>query len=532
MDIQPVFEHKTEKQKKEENLKGAAYAFVLLILFSVSASVVYQYIQTQLMRDHDRQHITGLDSMGEKIHDIFSKVDVYLVHSSNLYTVKQVLKKQDPVMKREVEHFFSRLIEANATHNSPTFDQIRLLDLNGMEKVRVNLNQQGRADVCAPDQLQNKSNRYYFKESIDLPKNHIYMSPLDLNIENGEIEKPFKPIIRFGVPVFDNEGTRIGLLMFNYRAQQILHQLETVDFHGENQWLLLNENGYYLHSPDPKKEFGFMFPEKNTGLFSDYPDLWNKIKTTKNLKLAQADGIYYRKNIRPYGFDTSMMVSKYHEWILLSFVPQNQLNREKETLNRTFLFTNSALALILGILGWIIGKSRVKNKWYLNSLKESATLDRMTGLLNHQEAVKRLAYQINVSNRSKHPLCIAYMDLNDLKPVNDTLGHKSGDQMIIAAAESIKEAVRKTDLAARVGGDEFLVIFPDTASDNIQKAIRRIEVLYTQKSRTLFDRKLTLSWGISFWQGSSDTIEAFMHRADKAMYAMKDEYKRSKKESR
>ncbi len=125
------------------------------------------------------------------------------------------------------------------------------------------------------------------------------------------------------------------------------------------------------------------------------------------------------------------------------------------------------------------------HQWQLQHCIKGATQDRMAGLLNHQEAVKSLAYQINVSDRSNHPICIAYIDLNDLKPMNDTLGPKSGDQMIIAAADSIKEAVRKTDLAARVGGDEFLIIHG-----------------------------------------------AFMHRADKAMYTMKNEYKRSKKESR
>ena len=168
----------------------------------------------------------------------------------------------------------------------------------------------------------------------------------------------------------------------------------------------------------------------------------------------------------------------------------------------------------------------MKNKWYLRSLEESATLDGMTGLFNHRAAMEQLEYQVNVAIRSGRPLSLAYIDLNDLKPVNDSLGHEGGDQMIIAAADSITNSIRKTDIAARVGGDEFVVIFPGLLSDNAREAICRIELLYAQKGHELFKRELSLSWGVSLWEGENDTAETLISRADTAMYAMKKEGKR------
>jgi len=176
-------------------------------------------------------------------------------------------KKEDPVMRKAVERFFSKLIEINVNYFPPTFDQIRLLNLDGMEIIRVDLDQNNKAKVRGISQLQDKSNRYYFREAMALSENQIYMSPMDLNMEYGKIEIPHKPMIRFAVPVFDIDGKRIGILIFNYLAQQIVGKLSTVNVQEGNQWILLNEDGYYLYGPNPDKNFGFMFPEKKVSFF-------------------------------------------------------------------------------------------------------------------------------------------------------------------------------------------------------------------------------------------------------------------------
>ena len=108
--------------------------------------------------------------------------------------------------------------------NKRIYDQIRYLDRTGMEIVRVNYNS-GDPKIVEQSGLQFKGNRYYFKDTSALEANEVFLSPLDLNIENGEIEKPFKPMIRFGVPIFDNKKNKRGVIIFNYLGGKLIDSL-------------------------------------------------------------------------------------------------------------------------------------------------------------------------------------------------------------------------------------------------------------------------------------------------------------------
>ncbi len=85
--------------------------------------------------------------------------------------------------------------------NKGFYDQIRFLDETGMEVERVNFNN-GKPSIVPRDKLQNKGKRYYFQDAFKLERGELFISPLDLNIEAGQIEQPLKPMIRFGAPVF------------------------------------------------------------------------------------------------------------------------------------------------------------------------------------------------------------------------------------------------------------------------------------------------------------------------------------------
>lgn len=526
-----ISKNSIQDQKKEEFRKGLFYVACLLLFWGITIIAGYTYIRSNIRSEMNRQKLQEIDLMCDRIHDIFSRIEVHLVYIANLHTVHQTLKQENPEARAQVERLFKRIIEVHINRFSPDFDQIRLLDLNGYEKVRVNLDKDKKGKIIPVDQLQDKSSRYYFREAINLTDSQMYMSPLDLNIENGIVETPHKPMIRFSVPVFDTEKNRIGVLILNYLAQQIFNDLDKINKQKGNQWLLLNQDGFYLHGTDPEKDFAFMFSDKKAGFSYDHPDLWKKILTTDEKTFSQSEGMYFRKDITPFKTDTLMTMAQFHKWTLLMFVPTENVYQQEKRHNWNTLLLNIIMIPVLTFLGWSLGKSRVKNKWYLKSLEESATQDGMTGLINHREAMKRLEYQINLSQRTQNPLSIVFIDLNDLKSMNDTLGHKSGDQMIIAAAQSITDSIRNTDIAARLGGDEFIVIFPDLETKNAHLAVERIEHLYAQKGQTLFHRELTLSWGLSFWEGKSDTAKNLIARADENMYKMKQAYKQGRSKS-
>lgn len=107
-----------------------------------------------------------------------------------------------------------------------SFDQIRYLNSRGQEIVRIN-NRGNEHGVIVPDnELQNKADRYYFIESNDLPRGEVYLSPFDLNVERGEIERPLKPMIRYATPVVYNDGNHHGVIVLNFLGDQLLKQLD------------------------------------------------------------------------------------------------------------------------------------------------------------------------------------------------------------------------------------------------------------------------------------------------------------------
>ncbi len=158
------------------------------------------------------------------------------------------------------------------------FDQIRFIDNNGMEKIRVDYND-GKPSVTQESELQDKSDRYYFTESIRLPEGSVYMSRLDLNVEHGKVEQPPKPMIRFATPVYGNQESAKGVLVMNAIAKKMLSPFKsgTADSLGD-YYSLLNNDGYWLAGPVPEDEFGFQSDLGKEKTFSrDYPDAWKKI---------------------------------------------------------------------------------------------------------------------------------------------------------------------------------------------------------------------------------------------------------------
>ena len=177
------------------------------------------------------------------------------------------------------------------------YDQVRFLDKTGMEIIRVNFNN-GDPTIVPKDQLQLKADRYYFSETLALGPTEIFVSPLDLNIENGEIEWPLKPMIRLGLPIFDGQGQKRGVIILNYLAEILLNDFDEIlhDDFGEN--ILLNSDGYFLKAPQSELEWGFMFEERKDRMFGHiYPDEWEQISSNQQGQFVTANGQFTFKTL-------------------------------------------------------------------------------------------------------------------------------------------------------------------------------------------------------------------------------------------
>lgn len=178
------------------------------------------------------------------------------------------------------------------------YDQIRWLDETGMERVRVDL-KGGRPQVVPTEHLQDKSGRYYFTDAIKLRPGEVFISPLDLNVEQNRIEVPYKPMLRVATPVADSEGRVRGVVILNYLAEEMLDAFVQATAAIAGRAMLVDRSGYWLKSGTPDEEWGFMFKRPELSLAARYPAAWRHIGADDQGQVESADGIWTWQTIRP-----------------------------------------------------------------------------------------------------------------------------------------------------------------------------------------------------------------------------------------
>lgn len=171
------------------------------------------------------------------------------------------------------------------------YNQVRYLDVDGREIVRINM--AGLfPEVVPQSKLQDKSRRYYVRHTMANEWGQIFVSPLDLNIENGVVSKPLAPVIRIGSPVVDQYGKKRGMVLLNFDGEKILDRYSQVfPERDENRFSFLNKDGYWLRSGNPEDEWGFMFGNEIT-LKARLPQLWEQVHSGGPGQLRLKDGLY------------------------------------------------------------------------------------------------------------------------------------------------------------------------------------------------------------------------------------------------
>jgi nitrogen fixation negative regulator NifL len=200
------------------------------------------------------------------------------------------------------------------------YEQVRFLDTAGTEVVRVNFNA-GRPGVVPEAQLQNKADRYYFAEATRLGDGAVYISPLDLNVEAGRVEQPFKPVIRFATRVRDERGGRIGFVLLNYLGQRLLDDFRTATANITDHVMLLNGEGYWLSSPRREDEWGFMSGQERT-FATAYPRAWARIAGADGGQVTTPEGMFTFATVHPTGEAAAPgTISKTGVWKVVAHLP-------------------------------------------------------------------------------------------------------------------------------------------------------------------------------------------------------------------
>jgi diguanylate cyclase (GGDEF)-like protein len=153
-----------------------------------------------------------------------------------------------------------------------------------------------------------------------------------------------------------------------------------------------------------------------------------------------------------------------------------------------------------------------------------ATHDRLTGVPNRETLLSVLTAEVERASRHYKPLSVAFIDIDRFKPINDTYGHNSGDAVLRQVAGLVADSVRASDTFGRYGGEEFMLILPETLPEDAVGLAEELRALVMQEPLLIADGQTitaTISIGIAGGRGSELQLDMLVDRADAAMYAAK-----------
>ena len=198
-----------------------------------------------------------------------------------------------------------------------------------------------------------------------------------------------------------------------------------------------------------------------------------------------------------------------YAWVLSAVPPQGPVQH-------WLLRVGAAVAA-----GLLVAYMRERIHRLVVRLTDAARTDPLTGLLNRRALEEAFDTELERSRRSRRPLSVIVGDLDSFKKLNDRMGHAAGDLALEMLAREVDKWKRRIDVAARVGGEEFAVVLPDTDG---RGAFLVAERLRRAIQRTFAEDPvpLTISFGVATWPEHGDDAERLMHAADQALYAAKD----------
>lgn len=331
-----------------------------VLIAVVEVAIYYTDVRTEESIIKASQ-INNMDFQMELVASNFKSIVMDLVVIAEQHQTKMIFESAEGSESRKnalnrVNRHLLKLLDSTGI-----YDNILLLDKTGTEIVRVNYNN-GNPAIATKDKLQFKGNRYYFNDTFELGEREIFVSPFDLNVEEGKIEQPVKPIIRFGAPVFDHHGQKVGILIISYLGIKLINNIEKTTAKLQGNVMLLNSDGYWLHGRHPENNFGFMYEDKKNMTFeNDFRDAWQQISNTESGQLINKDGMFTFTTIYPLmetwksstgGPGDSKIGAKSYHWKLVSHIPPDILYEKSQKLLGRLLLIFSVLFIFLLITSW------------------------------------------------------------------------------------------------------------------------------------------------------------------------------------
>ncbi len=401
-------------------------AFTTLLLITIT--VIHVYFSDEL-RVHKFEREASLQANEKKhLFDSYFKKrsDALQALAKNEYFIEHI---KDGSYKYYIDLLSLTIMEANKDYM-----QIRFIGKNGYEKLRYDREKQS-LEPYKSNSLQDKSNRYYFKAASYLNENDVWFSEIDLNIEHGVFERPFKPVARVATPIYINKEFQ-GILIINLFMEELL---ESVTRSALYDIYLVDEGGYYIRHKNSKYNWS-LYDSKHSIDHDFKDDIVYKIQSNYKNAAIFDDNIY----VQPLFLD--------NQKINMIFVEKDKSVQEVNKNNNKMIIVILFFATIFSILFSFLLSSPLKHMYEIvvnqgDRLHELATnLDRKVALeslknakkdrlLQHQSKLAELGDMIgNIAHQWRHPLTRLSLTLQNLKAFKNK--GRMSDKMLDDALEN------------------------------------------------------------------------------------------------
>lgn len=608
---------------------GRFYRVILayFLLFGVIVSFLTGFLHSRFRANdfanqlhEDAQKVA--DAQKEFI-DIFIRNVGLTVHAVERSTTLTAFLQHPSVERKQA---LRELMKTIAAADKNIF-QVRLLDRSGMELIRIDKDRTLSSPFVVPDrELQNKRERYYFRESVGGPPGTLWYSRFDLNIEHGTIEEPLRPTFRVAMPVY-RRGALKGVLVVNVDMAEFLSGLRHNTIFDT---YLIDGEGYFLYRSDgdaswsryigPKRTVHDDFPEDAARLLGngDYADgrlfaygLEAQFKNREKIKMILVPKESYLQRVRRYSDKLALYIGlaiilisipmaallaigpnalqrklnrllqenmKYLDiidrYVMTStadlrghttkvssaFCEVSGYNREELVGKRHHLLKNAEMPRALSRELWqtisagkvwsgelqnrkkdgshywtkttILPEYNAENKLCsFTAISHEITDKKLIEKLSQEDPLTKLGNRAMLDNALRRELArvrrygaklsVILLDLDFFKSINDTYGHQVGDDVLREVAAILSANTRGTDMIGRFGGEEFLIICPETTSENAARLAEKLRRAVEGNDFGPAGRQ-TASFGVGGCR-DSDTEETLLKRADDALYQAKAE---------
>lgn len=545
-------------------------------VFLLSVSVIFSLFYVQTSRDFQNIQLSVVSnelSIADFQREFLMK-DIDRIHNDLLFITKMKAFNDlvDNVQPNAIEgprgrgnedpiEFLQRDMGFYMRINN-FYEEIDYADENGKEVFHI-FRVDGELTRTPPDRLQNVSKKPHFFHTMELLKGEVYQTPMlkQTTVKIGT--STYRPRIKFATKVYDSMGEEKGVLSISYNALGLLRDFDKIAARSEGESYLLNAQGdiltgirngkstaspmsdskwakldrradilYMIDSEESMVEYiedfyEYLDEEEYDEEFEDYEGIEDYTYGINESTISYASQVFF-----DWGLATAVEISNdmsYEsgsQWYAVTIVPRSKSDvftsdsMLKLVVFEFVLYWPYAIPLLL--LSWGGATIIAYRRKYISEITEMAQIDSMTGAFNRNAGISMLESNLQYAVTWNRNFSVCFVDVNDLKKVNDELGHEQGDAYLIDSVNVIKQGFREADHVIRLGGDEFLIGIQSDESiveRNWSKVLESVEAFNSSTDKPY---KISLSHGVASLKDiPNPSIDELIALADERMYKEK-----------